>query len=112
MPDAISDLRLFLFNHPSPECWNSLYIEGEREVKDDKGNVIGKESKNFIQESIRSAVNFHGSPVEAMLAAISTPQVPTAGENASQADSLAPAQAPDPAKSAQAGKDALAELGF
>lgn len=112
VPDAISDLRLFLFNHPSTECWNSLYIEGEREVKDDKGTVTGKESKNFIQDSIRAAVNFHGSPVEAMLAAISTPPVPTAGENAAQADSLAQAQAPDPAKTSQAGKDALAELGF
>lgn len=112
VPDAISALRLFLFNHPSPECWNSLYIEGEREVKDEKGTVTGKESKNFIQESIRTAANFHGSPVEAMLAAISTPPVPTAAENAAQADSLAPAPAPDPAKSSQAGKDALAELGF
>jgi len=114
VPDAISNLRLFLFNHPSPECWNSLYIEGEREVKDDKGTVTGKESKNFIQDSIRAAVNFHGSPVEAMLAAISTPPVPTSVENAAQADTALAAQAPapDPAKTSQAGKDALAELGF
>ena len=112
VPDAISDLRLFLFNHPSPECWNSLYIEGEREVKDEKGVVTGKASKNFIQESIRSAVNFHGSTVEAMLAAISTPQVATSAENAAQADALAATPAVDPAKAAQAGRDALADMGF
>lgn len=50
--------RLFLFDKPTQETWDSIYIDGTR----DDGT-----SKNFIQEKIMQAVNFPGSALEQML---------------------------------------------
>lgn len=67
VPPATYQLRVFLFNAPNMKCWMSLYIDGEREGKDENGNTV-KVSKNFLQEEVLKAVNFPGSPVEIMLA--------------------------------------------
>lgn len=66
---AVSELRCFLWEFPSKEMWDSLYIEGEyEERKDDKGNVImPARSKNTLQEWIMSAQNWKGSPMEDIL---------------------------------------------
>lgn len=63
---ALSPLRIFLFSNPTKETWASLFIEGTRTVKDDKG-VEREESKNWLQEKILSAKNYHGSPLEALM---------------------------------------------
>lgn len=52
------DLKLFLWNKPTKETWDSLFIEGTN----DKG-----ESKNFIQEDILKAVDYVGSPLQSLL---------------------------------------------
>lgn len=49
---------VFLWNNPTQEMWDKLYIEGEME---------DGSSKNFIQEQIVNAKNFHGSAVDLML---------------------------------------------
>lgn len=63
---AISDLRLFIWNVPTKATWDSIFIDGESTVKDDKGQEV-KVSKNKFQNLIQSAVNFPGSPVESFL---------------------------------------------
>lgn len=55
---AISEPRLFLWDSPTLAQWDSLYIEGQR----DDGT-----SKNFLQERIRQAENFEGSPIQLLL---------------------------------------------
>lgn len=65
-PKVISEFRVFLWDVPSIEMWNSLYIEGMYEAKKDE--KTGKEiypakSKNVIQEGIKRAKNFQGSPL-------------------------------------------------
>lgn len=68
---AISQLKVFFWNHqPDLEQWNSLFIEGEYpERKDDKGIVTAPaKSKNILQNRIRLAKNFKGSPVYIQLA--------------------------------------------
>lgn len=62
----IQPLKMFLFDNPNKECWDSLFIDGTREVKDDKGNVTQK-SKNWLQAKILSATNIKGSALEQML---------------------------------------------
>ena len=75
MPELdASEIKLFLWNNPTKETWDSLYIEG---TKDD-----GK-SKNWIQEDMYKAVDFPGSALDIMLNAGSVPspaamQTPTA----------------------------------
>lgn len=58
VPEAINDLRLFLWDAPDADQWASIFIEGSY---DD-----GK-SKNVWQETIKGSPEFDGSPVEALL---------------------------------------------
>lgn len=68
-PRIYSELRVFLWDYATRAMWDSLYIEGKYdERKDDKGNVISPaRSKNVIQEKIKAAKNFPGSPIAEIL---------------------------------------------
>jgi hypothetical protein len=59
----ITKLGLFLWGYPSKEMWDSIYIDG---AYDD-----GK-SKNVIQNEIKAAVNFQGSPIHVLLSSGTT----------------------------------------
>lgn len=63
-PARPEDLKLFLWSHPDLSTWHSFYQEG----KYDDGN-----SKNVVQETMLSATDFQGSPLQLLLA---TNQVP------------------------------------
>ena len=68
-PEVPEELwKLFLWDKPTVAGWNSLHIEGT--------NDEGK-SKNYLQETILSAENFEGSPLQQMLlgANIALPEV-------------------------------------
>jgi hypothetical protein len=69
---ALTALRAFLWNYSDLDDWNALFIDGEYpERKDDKGVVTAKaKSKNVLQNTIKQAVNFQGSPVHTLLAAM------------------------------------------
>lgn len=62
---ALSPIRIFLWNNPTKETWDSLFIDGTREVKD--GDKVTQVSKNWLQNQILAATNFPGSPLEDML---------------------------------------------
>jgi len=66
VPEAIGEIRLFIFNAPTKESWDSLFIDGERSIKKEDGTEE-IQSKNFLQNKIKNAVNFPGSAVEQML---------------------------------------------
>ena len=125
-------LRIFLWNNPTKETWDSLFIDGTREVKDKDGNVT-HESKNWLQEYILSAINAEGSPISTLLhgvtdlplvesAATETPvqqsaPAPKATAAASPSEAAGkPAEATKPAPATPAAKpsanDALAALGL
>ena len=57
--------KLFLWDRPTLEGWNSLKIEGTYEA-DENGQKVQK-SKNRVQETILSALNFQGSPLQMLL---------------------------------------------
>jgi hypothetical protein len=61
--------QVFFWNTASKEQWDSIFVDGEyEERKNDKGEVTAPaKSKNILQNLIKSAQNFKGSPVEAML---------------------------------------------
>lgn len=54
----LEDIKVFLWNAPTKETWDSLYIDGKK----DDGT-----SKNFIQEDIMKAVDFEGSALHQLL---------------------------------------------
>lgn len=71
-PDRVSALRLFLWDFPSKQMWDSLFIEGEYpERKDEKtGAVVSPaKSKNVIQAKIRGAKDWAESPMAEILGA-------------------------------------------
>ena len=98
-PVARELYRLFLWDFPTVEGWNSLHIEG----KNDNG-----ESKNFVQQKLVSALNFEGSALQSMLltanlpipeklkpkAAAAAPAVPPAVPAIPAAAPVAPPAAP------------------
>ncbi len=66
VPEPTAPLRLLLWDAPSVEMWDSIFIAGSR-----KREVDGKEvevSNNWIQDRVTRAENFGGSAVEAVLA--------------------------------------------
>lgn len=94
------DVKLFLWDNPTKETWDSLYIEGTNEK-------TGK-SKNFIQEDILKAVDYNGSPLQALIeggipspesltAPASAPAAPAAPESAAPSAPTAPSAPAAPA---------------
>lgn len=81
VPDEM--YRLFLWNRPTKEAWDSLYIEGEYEGK----------SKNRIQEQILAALDFQGSPLQQLLMASGVTTLPTAAPATTVAAPVAAAPA-------------------
>lgn len=68
-PNAITPLKLFLWDFPSKPMWDSLYIDGKYDDRKDEktGVVTPGRSKNVFQDKIRGAVNFKGSPVAELI---------------------------------------------
>jgi hypothetical protein len=90
IPAASDELfKLFLWERPTKECWDSLYIDGTNET-------TGK-SKNFIQNKCLSAKNFPGSPLEAMLMGLGMPTLAADCDNPDADSHEEPAQEATPA---------------
>jgi hypothetical protein len=66
VPDNIRPLRVFLWTRPTKVTWDSLFIDGTREVKKSDGTVEHV-SKNWMQELIMSAKDFKGSALQALI---------------------------------------------
>jgi hypothetical protein len=84
VPEVTQNPRLLLWDKPSKAQWDSLFIDGTREVKDAKGNVTTV-SRNWLQEDIvQNATNFEGSALQALIGGLGAlslePEAPTAGK--------------------------------
>lgn len=91
VPDVSQSIKLLLWDAPSKEQWDSIFIDGTRTVKDAKG-VETEVSRNWIQEDIvKNAKNFEGSALEAMIGGIGdldmAPETPAESAGAAVADS-------------------------
>lgn len=75
IPDAADDLfRMFIWNKPTKQAWDALYVEGQYDAKDGKP----AQSKNRIQETILGALDFQGSALQQLLLASGVQSLPTA----------------------------------
>lgn len=68
---AISPIRCFLWDYADMDQWASLFIDGAYpERKDAQGKVIAPaKSKNTLQNFVKTATNFEGSPIHQLLVA-------------------------------------------
>lgn len=111
VPEALSPLRIFIWDIPTKETWDSLFIDGEREVKD--GDTTKKVSKNWLQERLLSATDFGGSALEQMLNDI--PDLPTSGtgtQASNEKQENAPAENPSENATVNPDEDPMKALGF
>lgn len=69
IPEALDPLKVFLWGRPTKETWDTLFVDGTRTVKDEKGQE--KEvSKNWLQERIINATDYKGSALENLLSGL------------------------------------------
>lgn len=61
--EPATELGCFLWNYADKDQWDSIFIDGEYEAKDDKP----AKSKNRFQEKIKVALNWVGSPMQELL---------------------------------------------
>lgn len=66
VPEPTRPFRCFIWKNPTPECWESIFIDGSRTVKD--GDKEVEKSNNWMQEMLLASPAFAGSALEAMLA--------------------------------------------
>ena len=73
IPELSKPCKIFLWENATvPEeqvvaMWNSIFIEGEREIQDDKvEGGVRTESKNWIQEKIMRNLEWEGSTTQAL----------------------------------------------
>jgi len=87
LPAMASSGRFLLWDQPTKQMWDSIFIDGTRKkkVKDEAGNETEIEvSKNWMQEVIlNEATDFSGSALEALLMTTTLPPL-TGGEPASE----------------------------
>ena len=91
LPELKADeVKLFLWNNPTKETWDALYIDGV--------NAKTGKSKNFIQEEILSAADYNGSALQQLLeGAVPAPESLVVEAPAAPAAPVAPVAAPAPA---------------
>ena len=65
VPAATQDIQLLLWDSPTKEQWDSVFIDGEYNKTVD--GVTTTVSKNFIQGIAMQASNFQGSALEALV---------------------------------------------
>ena len=103
IPVDESNLKLLVWDSPSKEQWDSLYIAGTRTEK--RGDVEVEVSKNWLQEKVLSAVNFEGSVLHDLLTGLNLDLTIPEREGSSGPDTGAldvlPDDTPEPKKPAQ-----------
>ena len=69
MAPAITPLRCFIWDHADLAQWESIFVPGEypARVAEDGTVTAPAKSKNVLQEKIRAALNFKGSPIAQLL---------------------------------------------
>lgn len=102
VPPALSPIRIFLWNVPTKETWDTLFIDGERDEKQADGTTK-KVSKNWLQERILSATDYVGSGLEQLLTGLR--QLPTEDKKEEE-----PAQETKPVTETASADDLMAAL--
>lgn len=100
VPAVTLPMQVFLQSMPTKEQWQTIFIDGEREVE--KDGVKSMQSKNYIQETILKSLNYRGSRLELMLTGNQTALDAIAKAHETPAVAVsAPASTPAPAAAQQ-----------
>ncbi len=109
VPPHIGGLQFFLWDNPQPQFWESIFIDGTYTKKE--GDKEVEVSKNRLQNQIKEALNYEGSPIQIMLEG--DIDLAAAGDNGdSAADEIEDDDEPDdePDTSAEEADDGGSEM--
>lgn len=110
--------RMFLWDFADMDQWNSIFIDGQwDEKKDEKTGEVTQpaRSKNVLQNRIKIAENFPGSPIEVLLKAggqaidIPDAETVTGGDDAGGSDEQ-PETSKAPVQPVKSEADALSDI--
>lgn len=92
-PPVVSTIRCFLWDYATKEMWDSLFIEGEYEAVEAKEGQAARpaKTKNVIQEEIKTALDWVGSPMYNILTAGGDLDVEDLAEDAASTGGVADA---------------------
>lgn len=63
VPPALNPQRVLIWDLADKEQWDSLFIDGKWDDRvNDKGETVPGKTKNWIQEGLKTAKNWKGSP--------------------------------------------------
>lgn len=68
VPPALTDTKMFLWDFCDKAMWDSIFIDGEYPERVVDGVTVPGKSKNVIQNEIKAADNYIGSPIYDILA--------------------------------------------
>lgn len=107
VPPALTEQKMFLWDFCDKAMWDSIFIEGEYPERTENGVTTPAKSKNVLQNEIKAADNYIGSPIYDILAG--------AGEELDIADaetavSVGAASNPPPAAEQTGADDPLAGM--
>lgn len=106
VPEMLNSQRLFLYDMPTQECWDALFIDGTY-TKDDK-----EVSKNWMQETIMSALDFDGSALQQMIGGLEDLGKQEDVSVATEQTTASTTSAPKTTSPSDAVTDPLADLGI
>lgn len=67
VPEAVTPIRLLLWDNPTKEQWDSLFVDGDRTVKDKEGNEKVVSNNKMQQRIVKDAVDYEGSALQALI---------------------------------------------
>jgi hypothetical protein len=82
VPELNGGMKLFLWDNPTIECWDSLFIDGTYTKK--VNDVETEVSKNWIQGMLKDALDFDTSKLYEMLQGGGLDDLPTSKEEAAK----------------------------
>lgn len=92
-PAATVEPRLLLWDSPTIEQWQSIYIDGTYTKKE--GDKEVEVSRNWIQNLAKSANNFEGSALQTMILAAVDGDLPDVDDEEEELEDKAPEQEED-----------------
>lgn len=84
-------LRLFVWGSPTRGTWDSLFIDGTKEVTAADGTKT-EVSKNWLQETVLGASNFRGSPLDLLLNGVTDEMLNEPAKNGAKVETKAAEQ--------------------
>lgn len=95
VPEAMTPLRLLFWDNPTKEQWDSLFVDGERTIKDKEGNEKTVSNNRLQQKIVKEAINYDGSPLQDLIEGLGGLTLDDIDDDAHEDEGPSEGEAPD-----------------